>query len=98
MKKTGWFEERNNSLYIHIHVRPRASKNEISGILGDYLKVRLTSLPVEGAANSLLVEFMAKRLGIPKSNIEIVSGEKSRRKTLKIEGLPDPYLLIRQIT
>lgn len=81
----GWLEEKSGNIYIHIHVQPRASKNEIVGIHGDSLKVRLTSPPVEGAANSLLVEFMAKKLGIPKSKIEIISGEKSRHKTLKIE-------------
>lgn len=83
----GWLEEKRGSIYIHVHVQPRASKNEIIGIHGDSLKVRLTSPPVEGAANSLLVEFMAKKLGMPKSRIEIVVGEKSRHKTLKIEGL-----------
>lgn len=83
----GWLEEKSSNIYIHIHVQPRASKNEIVGIHGDSLKIRLTSPPVEGAANSLLVEFMAKKLGIPKSKIEIVSGEKSRHKTLKIEGV-----------
>lgn len=83
----GWLEEKSSNIYIHIHVQPRASKNEIVGIHGDSLKVRLTSPPVEGAANSLLVEFMAKKLGIAKSRIEIVSGEKSRHKTLRVEGL-----------
>ncbi len=83
----GWLEEKNGNIYIHIHVQPRASKNEIVGIHGDSLKVRLTSPPVEGAANSLLVEFMAKKLGIAKSRIEIISGEKSRQKTLRVEGV-----------
>lgn len=82
-----WVEERNGFLYIHIHVQPRASRNEVGGIHGDSLKIRLTSPPVEGAANSLLVEFMAKRLGMSKSRIEITAGEKSRHKTLKIKGL-----------
>lgn len=82
-----WVEERNGYLYIRIHVQPRASKNEIIGIHGDSLKVRLTSPPVEGAANSLLVEFIAKKIGMPKSLIEIAAGEKSRHKTLKVEGV-----------
>lgn len=82
-----WIEEKKGYCIIYIHVQPRASKNEIVGIHGDSLKVRLTSPPVEGAANSLLVEFMAKKLGLPKSRIELISGEKSRHKTLKIDGL-----------
>lgn len=82
-----WIEEKNGHCYLHIHVQPRASKNEVAGIHGDSLKVRLTSPPVEGAANSLLIEFMAKKLGVPKSRVELVSGEKSRQKVLKIHGL-----------
>lgn len=83
----GWLTEKSGCLFINIHLQPRASKNEIVGIHGDSLKVRLTSPPVEGAANSHVIEFFAKRLGIQKSNITIVSGEKSRHKTLKIEGI-----------
>lgn len=82
-----WLEERSGYLYLHLHIQPRASRNEVVGIHGDSLKIRLTSPPVEGAANSLLVEFMAKKLGMPKSRIEIAAGERSRHKTLKIEGL-----------
>lgn len=82
-----WVEERNGYLYLHIHTQPRASRNEVVGIQGDSLKIRLTSPPVEGAANALLVEFVAKRLGLSKSKVEIVSGEKSRKKVLKVEGI-----------
>lgn len=82
-----WIKEKNGCLFISMHVQPRASKNEIVGIQGDSLKVRLTSPPVEGAANSLLIEFIAKGLGVSRSKVEILAGEKSRHKTLKIEGV-----------
>ena len=59
------------------------------------LKVRLTSPPVEGAANALLVKFLAKTLGIAKSQIDIVSGEKSRHKRLKVESLTRDQFLSR---
>lgn len=87
METAEWIKERSGYLLVHIQVQPRASKNEIIGIHGDSLKVRLTSPPVEGAANSLLMEFIAKKLGIPRSRVEIVSGERSRHKTLRIEGV-----------
>lgn len=83
----GWLTEKAGCIFINIHLQPRASKNEIAGIHGDSIKLRLTSPPVEGAANSHVIEFLAKKLGIQKSKITIVSGEKSRHKTLKIEGL-----------
>jgi len=66
---------------------PRARKNEIVGIHGDALKVRLTAPPVEGRANEALIAFLAKRLGVRKSQVEIVVGATSRRKMIRVIGL-----------
>jgi uncharacterized protein (TIGR00251 family) len=82
-----WLREHRDGVTIDLHVQPRASKNEIVGVQGEELKVRLTSPPVEGEANRLCVEFFAKRLGIAKSAVELVAGEKSRHKRLLIRGL-----------
>ncbi|MEK6726057.1 MAG: DUF167 family protein [Deltaproteobacteria bacterium] len=83
----GWLTEKSACIFINIHLQPRASKNEIAGIHGESLKVRLTSPPVDGAANSHVIEFFAKKLGVQKSKITIVSGEKSRHKTLRVDGV-----------
>ena len=83
----GWLTEKGGCIFIKIHLQPRASKNEIAGIHGDSIKLRLTSPPVDGAANSHAIEFFAKKLGVQKSKITIVSGEKSRHKTLKVAGI-----------
>lgn len=77
----------DDGLLLEVHVQPRASRNELVGLQGDSLKVRLTSPPVEGAANKLCREFIAKLLGIAKSRVTLVSGEKSRHKRLLIEGV-----------
>jgi uncharacterized protein (TIGR00251 family) len=77
----------DDGLLLDIHVQPRASRNELSGLQGGYLKVRLTSPPVEGAANKLCREFFAKLLGVAKSRVTLVSGQKSRHKRLLIEGV-----------
>jgi uncharacterized protein (TIGR00251 family) len=69
-----------------INVQPKASRNEICGLSGNELKLRLTSPPVEGAANKLCQEFFAKLLRVAKSNITIIAGEKSRHKTITIRG------------
>jgi len=55
--------------------------------MDEVLVVRLTSPPVEGAANSALVKLISKKLGIAKGRIRIVSGEKSRKKILEVEGM-----------
>jgi uncharacterized protein (TIGR00251 family) len=70
-----------------VRVVPRASGNEIAGIHGDALKVRLTAPPVEGRANEDLIAFLAHRLGVRKSQVEIVAGATSRRKMIRIIGL-----------
>ncbi|HEX9079599.1 MAG TPA: DUF167 domain-containing protein, partial [Desulfuromonadaceae bacterium] len=67
----------------------RASKNEVCGIQDNALKVRLTSPPVEGAANKLCREFLAELFSVPKSAVEIVSGETSRHKRVRVSGDPD---------
>jgi hypothetical protein len=67
---------------LKIFVQPRSSKNEIKGLYGDAIKIRLTAPPVDGAANRMCVEFLAKCLGLPKSSLEIISGQASRSKLL----------------
>jgi uncharacterized protein (TIGR00251 family) len=70
-----------------VRVIPRASKNEIESVTGNALKVRLTAPPVEGAANKALIELLAERLKIRKSQIEIIAGQTSRNKMICIVGL-----------
>lgn len=82
-----WLRRQRDGVTIDLHVQPRASKNEIVGVQGEELKVRLTSPPVEGEANRLCVEFFAKRLGIARSAVELIAGEKSRHKRLLIRGV-----------
>lgn len=86
MDKAEWIKEKNGFVYLQIHIQPRASKNEVVGIYNGALKIRVTSPPVEGAANDLLMRFISKWLELPKSGVEIVSGDKSRHKILKIQG------------
>lgn len=75
-----------DDLILSVYVQPRASKNEICGIQGEELKIRLTSPPVDGAANKLCREFVAGLFAVSKSSIEIISGETSRHKRLRILG------------
>ena len=75
-----------NDLVLSVYVQPRASKNQLCGLVGDELKIRLTSPPVDGAANKLCREFLAELFDVSKSAVEIVSGEASRHKRLRISG------------
>jgi uncharacterized protein (TIGR00251 family) len=82
-----FLEPVSGGVVIHVVVQPRASKNELVGLQGRELKVRLTSPPVEGAANRLCREFFAKLLGVAKGRVTLASGEKSRHKRLFVEGV-----------
>ena len=75
-----------NDLILCVYIQPHASKNQICGIQGEELKIRLTSPPVDGAANNLCREFVADLFDVAKSSVEIISGETSRHKRLRIHG------------
>jgi uncharacterized protein (TIGR00251 family) len=76
-----------NNLTIKIKVEPRSSKSGIIGPYGDALKVKLTSPPVEGKANKELIALLSKELKVRKKDIEIVSGQSSKNKVVKIIGI-----------
>jgi len=71
---------------ISIYVQPRASRNQLVGIIGSELKVRLTAPPVDGAANQECRSFLAKCLRLPKSRVTLLTGESSRHKRLLLES------------
>ena len=79
--------EAEGGVTFAVRVVPRANRNEIVGVHGDALKVRLTASPVEGRANEALTAFLAQRLGVRKSQVEIVAGTTSRRKMIRVIGL-----------
>ncbi|HEX9754583.1 MAG TPA: DUF167 domain-containing protein [Gemmatimonadales bacterium] len=72
---------------LRVHVQPRAARNEVAGLHGDAIKVRLVAPPAEGAANDALVRFVAERLGVSRRAVRIVNGHASRRKALEIDGV-----------
>jgi uncharacterized protein (TIGR00251 family) len=77
---------RADAVRVSVHVQPRASSNEIVGLRGTALKVRLQAPPVEGAANEALVTLLADRLGVPRRCVRVVAGASSRGKIIEIEG------------
>ena len=79
-----FIQETQHGLAFKIFVQPRSSKNQIVGLHGDALKIKLTAPPVGGAANTLCVKYLAKVLGVPKSSIEIISGHTGRTKRIHL--------------
>ncbi len=82
-----WFRETSEGVTFRVHVQPRAARNRLQGMHDDALKISLTAPPVEGAANRLCRDFLAGLLELPRARVEVVGGQKSRRKTIYVENL-----------
>lgn len=80
-------KESKNGLTFDIQVTPRAARTEITGTQEEALKVKVTALPVEGAANEACIKLLSKELGLKKSQMEILVGGKSRRKTVMVKDI-----------
>lgn len=80
------FLEKDNALVFSVRVIPRSSKSEIVGEYDGALKVKLNSPPIDGAANAELVKLLAKEFDVSKSQVEILSGNTSNLKQIKILG------------
>ena len=70
-----------------VRVQPRASRNEVVGMVEGALKIRLQAPAVEDRANEALCEFLAERLGKPKSAVRILAGARSRVKRVEVFGV-----------
>lgn len=79
--------ELDGAVVIKLRIQPRASRNEIAGLTGDLLRIRLTAPPVEGAANQALIEFLADALSISRGAISLRSGQTGRNKSVVIRGI-----------
>ena len=93
----GWYMWQDTALVLDIRVQPRASQNEIAGVVGERLKVRLTAPPVDGKANLALLKFLAECCGVPRGQVTLLSGDTGRNKRVRINnprqlpaGLPGP--------
>lgn len=89
-----WLRAGGDGVVLTLHIQPGAKRSECAGLHGEALKIRLAAPPVDGRANEALVAFFAKALGVPKSRVELVSGETSRAKRVRVAGV-DAELLRR---
>ncbi len=76
-----------------VRVQPRASKDEIAGVIAGALKIRLQAPALENRANEALVEFLAHLLKTSKSAVRILAGERSRTKRVEIRGATKQQIL-----
>lgn len=76
-----------DELILKVKVIPNAHKNAVVGMRGDVLVVRLAAPPVDGKANASLLEFVARQLNLRKQQVHLQTGQKSRYKMIKLQGL-----------
>ena len=84
--------ESGQGLTFSARVQPKASADRIVGEHAGALKVSVTAAPEKGRANAALIALLSKVLGVPKSQIDIVRGESSRLKTVRIRGMTEESL------
>jgi uncharacterized protein (TIGR00251 family) len=80
---------------LSVHVQPKASTTECVGIHGEALKIRVAAPPIDGAANDELIRFLAHRLSMPSSSLQIHSGAGGRHKRVLIKGMTAEFVLAR---
>jgi uncharacterized protein len=75
------------SVVLTVRVIPRSPRTCVDGRRGDAILIRLNAPPVDGAANDALIAFLSDVLDVPRRSISIVSGQSSRDKRVRVEGL-----------
>ena len=78
--------EKGGAVSFKVRVQPRASRTEIAGEHAEAIRLRIAAPPVDGKANEECRRFLARLLGISASSVEIVSGNSSRDKIIRIRN------------
>ncbi len=77
---------------LDLKVSPKASRNAISGFMGEALKVSVTAAPERGKANQAVEELLAEALGLPRSAVQVVAGHTAKAKRVQVTGVSDAVL------
>lgn len=77
------------TIFLAVKIVPKSSSNQILGWEGEELKIKIAAVPEKGEANEELIHFLAKTFKIAKSQIQLVKGQTSRHKKLRITNLSE---------
>jgi uncharacterized protein (TIGR00251 family) len=78
--------EKTGAVIVDIHLIPNASRTQIDGEFSGALRVRLHAPPVDGKANLALAAWLADALGVAKRDVELIRGQTSKRKQLRVSA------------
>ena len=85
-------QDTKDGAILTVHIQPKASTTECVGIHGNAIKIRVAAPPVDGAANDELIRFLARRLSIPFTSVQIHSGAGGRHKRVRLSGVTGAYV------
>jgi uncharacterized protein (TIGR00251 family) len=83
----GWLHETAEGVVITVKALPHSARAGVRGVDGGALKVAVTAPPEKGKANAAVLEVLAKFLGVPRSSLELLSGDSSRNKRILVKGI-----------
>lgn len=85
---------------LRVRVNPKSARNQIVGLQDGVLHLKLTAPPVDGAANKACADYLSRILGLRKSQISLISGDKSREKVFRVTDVSQEDLdkLVRELT
>jgi uncharacterized protein (TIGR00251 family) len=86
-------EAKEGAMIFPVRVQPRASEDEVAGVMDGALKVRLRAPALEDRANEALCEYLAGLLKTPKAAVRILSGHHSRSKRVEVRGVTEQQVL-----
>lgn len=95
MNHPNYLSAASDGVVLAIKLQPRASANEIGDALGNELRIKVTAPPVDSAANEALIRLLARALDCPRNCVELVRGQTSRHKTVKLHGVSAGHVLAR---
>ncbi len=86
-------QPQSNGVVFHVKVKPCSSKTAISGVLDGVLKVKISAAPQKQKANQSLIAFLAKKFGLKKNAVHIISGQTNPVKKILIENISEKKLI-----
>jgi uncharacterized protein (TIGR00251 family) len=95
MNLPSFVHEQSDGVVLSIKLQPRAATNEIIGVAGSELRVKVTAPPVDAAANEALVRLLADKLDCHRNQVALVRGHTSRHKVVKILGMKGEVVVSR---
>ena len=82
-----WITATKTGVMLSVHACPRAARDQVQGLHGDAVKIRLRAPPADNKANEALIAFLGQLLDVPVRDLVIVAGHSSRRKRVAVDGV-----------